>query len=62
MMMLCLVISIGWAAAQTRVTGTVVSTDDGQPIIGASVVVKGTSSGTITDAEGKFAMTLPRKC
>lgn len=59
MMMLCLVISIGWAAAQTRVTGTVVSTDDGQPIIGASVVVKGTSSGTITDSEGKFAMTLP---
>lgn len=59
MMMLCLVISIGWAAAQTRVTGTVVSTDDGQPIIGASVVVKGTSSGTITDADGKFALTIP---
>ncbi len=59
MMMLCLVISIGWAAAQTRVTGTVVSTDDGQPIIGASVVVKGTSSGTITDSDGKFALTLP---
>jgi TonB-linked SusC/RagA family outer membrane protein len=60
MMMLCLVISIGWAAAQTKVTGTVLSTDDGQPVIGASVVVKGnSSSGTITDAEGKFTLTLP---
>jgi len=59
MVMLCLVVSIGWAAAQTKVTGTVLSTDDGQPVIGASVVVKGTSSGTITDEDGKFTLTLP---
>ena len=32
---------IGGAMAQTKVTGTVVSQEDGEPIIGASVVVAG---------------------
>jgi len=59
MMMLCLALSIGWASAQTKATGTVVSADDGQPVIGASVIVKGTSSGTITDANGNFSINLP---
>jgi TonB-linked SusC/RagA family outer membrane protein len=59
MTLLCLLLSIGWAMAQTRVTGTVISADDGQPVIGASVQVKGTSSGTITDTDGKFSLTVP---
>jgi len=57
--LLCLIIGISWAAAQTRVSGTVVSGDDGQPVIGASVLVKGTNIGTITDSEGKYALSLP---
>ena len=44
-----------WAQSQT-VSGTVRSAEDGQPIIGASVQVKGTSKGTITDLDGKFAI------
>ena len=32
---------IGTALAQTKITGTVVSGDDGEPIIGASVAVQG---------------------
>jgi len=59
MTLLCLLIGISWASAQTKVTGVVTSADDGQPVIGASVVVKGTTHGTITDVNGKFTVTLP---
>jgi TonB-linked SusC/RagA family outer membrane protein len=57
--LLCLLIGISWASAQTKITGTVVSEEDGQPVIGATVLVKGTTAGTITDSDGKFAVTLP---
>jgi TonB-linked SusC/RagA family outer membrane protein len=57
--LLCLLIGIGWASAQTKVSGTVVSADDGQPVIGASVLVKGTANGTITDTSGKFTIMVP---
>ena len=59
MTLLCLLIGISWASAQTKVTGVVTSADDGQPVIGASVVVKGTTHGTITDVNGKFSLNLP---
>ncbi|MDR2119170.1 MAG: TonB-dependent receptor [Tannerellaceae bacterium] len=56
----CLFAGIGLASAQTaRVTGTVTSADDGEPIIGASIVVKGTSTGTITDLDGAFTLNVP---
>lgn len=43
--------------AQTRkVTGTVTSSDDGKPIIGATVFIKGTTLGTSTDAKGNFTL------
>jgi TonB-linked SusC/RagA family outer membrane protein len=50
---------VGGVVAQTKVNGTVVSQDDGQPVIGASVLVIGTSTGTVTDANGKFSLTVP---
>jgi len=41
--------------AQTReLSGVVTSSEDGSSIPGASVVVKGTTLGTVTDMEGKF--------
>lgn len=50
-------IGIGLVAAQTRsVTGVVTSAEDSQPIVGASVLVKGTTLGTITDIDGKFQL------
>jgi len=55
----CLFLSIGMAFAQTKVTGSVVSQEDGQPVIGASVVVVGTSVGTATDINGEFSLTVP---
>ena len=49
-----------WAQSQLKITGNVVDTQ-GEPIIGASVVVKGTSNGTITDFEGNFQLNTKKK-
>lgn len=47
--------------AQTReITGTVTSTEDGSPIPGASVVVRGSTLGTVTDMDGKFTLKVPQ--
>lgn len=57
MLLFCLVISIGVMTAQTqKVAGIVISADDREPIIGASVLIKGTSIGTITGIDGKFSI------
>lgn len=42
--------------AQRTVTGVVTSADDGMPVIGASVLVKGTTQGTITDIDGNYSI------
>jgi TonB-linked SusC/RagA family outer membrane protein len=53
----CLFACIGTVSAQTsRVTGVVVSADDGQPVIGASVTVKGEKVGAVTDMDGAFSI------
>jgi TonB-linked SusC/RagA family outer membrane protein len=36
------------------VSGIVISADDGQPVVGASVMIQGTKTGTVTDVDGKF--------
>ena len=40
----------------TKVTGTVISEEDGLPVVGASILVKGTAVGTVTDMDGKFQL------
>ena len=52
-MLLCMVATIA-AWAQTVITGTVVSAADGEPLIGASVKVKGEKAAAVTDINGKF--------
>jgi len=48
------------AAAQMQITGTVTSAEDGSPIPGVSVVVKGnTTIGTATDIDGNYSLTVP---
>ncbi len=47
------------AMAQKTVTGTVTSADDGAGIIGATILVKGTSVGTATDVDGSFSLDVP---
>lgn len=49
-------LSTSMAFAQATVTGTVVSQEDGEPVIGASVKIAGTKTGTVTDADGKFVL------
>ena len=59
MFLACLFLSMGLAIAQTKVNGTVTSQEDGQPVIGATVVVVGTQDGTVTDVNGQFSLTVP---
>ncbi len=56
----CLFLSIGMALAQTKVTGTVVSSEDNEPVIGASVKVVGTKVGVATDIDGKFSLVVSK--
>lgn len=46
-------------AQTSKVTGTVISTEDNEPVIGASIVVKGTTTGTVTDFDGAFSLEVP---
>ena len=59
MLMCSLFLCVGSMLAQTKVSGTVLSQEDGQPVIGAAVKVVGTSTGLLTDVNGKFSLTLP---
>lgn len=60
LVLLCLVMAVGLATAQTtKVTGHVTSAEDGEPVIGASIIVKGTTVGTVTDFDGNFSLEVP---
>ena len=54
-----LFLSLGVAIAQNKISGTVVSQDDGEPIIGATVKVAGSTQGLTTDIDGKFTISVP---
>ena len=57
LLLTCLFVGIGLVTAQiTKVTGTVLSEEDGLPVVGASILVKGTTVGTVTDMDGKFTL------
>ena len=53
----CSLLSVAMMASVT-VRGVVISTEDGLPVIGASVLEKGTSNGTITDFDGMYELTV----
>jgi TonB-linked SusC/RagA family outer membrane protein len=56
-MLLILFIGMNQAFAQVKtVTGTITSGEEGQPLAGVSVLVKGTFKGTSTNANGKFSL------
>lgn len=58
LLLACLLAGIGLAIAQTpkTITGVVISEEDNQPVVGASVLVKGTAIGTTTNVDGKFTI------
>lgn len=58
-LMLCLFLAGASAFAQKSISGKITADDDGSPLIGASVFVKGTTVGTVTDLEGAFTLSIP---
>lgn len=51
----CLFLSMNLVIAQNQnITGIVISEEDGQPVVGASILIKGTTLGTITNIDGQF--------
>lgn len=55
---LFLMACLGMQAQNLQVSGTVISKSDDLPVIGATVLEKGTTNGTITDFDGKFSLTV----
>jgi TonB-linked SusC/RagA family outer membrane protein len=61
LLFLFLLISCSLLTAQTRViSGTVTGSEDGQPVIGCTVQLKGTITGTTTDINGKYSLPVPQ--
>ena len=52
-------LSMGTAFAQSQVSGKITSSEDGAPVIGASIKVAGTNTGTVTDVDGNFSLNAP---
>ncbi|HEY3429770.1 MAG TPA: SusC/RagA family TonB-linked outer membrane protein, partial [Cyclobacteriaceae bacterium] len=55
---LCL-LSLGYAQSQDRTITGRVTADDGSPIPGVNILIKGSSQGTVTDGEGKYTLNVP---
>lgn len=60
LLLMVLFFGMGNLLAQTKqITGKVTSAEDGVPIPGVSVSVKGTTTGTVTNVDGNFTLTVP---
>lgn len=57
--MMLMLYSIQASAQDRTVSGRVTSTEDGSPLPGVNVVLKGTTVGTATDADGRFTLSVP---
>ena len=53
-------VSTSMAFAQSQISGKVTASEDGSPIVGASIKVVGTNTGTVTDIDGNFMLTLQK--
>jgi len=57
-LLLCCLVSSLVVTAQTKHTGKVIGADDKLPVVGASIRIKGTNTGAVTDVNGDFTLTL----
>ncbi len=57
-LLLCCIVSSLVVTAQTKQTGKVIGSDDKLPVVGASVRIKGTNTGAVTDVNGDFTLSL----
>ena len=53
-----MLLSLGTVLAQNQIKGSVISSEDGQPVVGATIKVVGTNNGTVTDANGQFSLSV----
>ena len=60
MVLASLFLFVGMAIAQTTVSGTVTSAEDGLPVIGATVTIEGTKLNAVTDLDGHFSINSPQ--
>ena len=58
-MAVLLLFSFQHTFAQTRIISGKVTTDQGAPVANASVVIKGTSTGTVSEADGTYKLSVP---
>jgi iron complex outermembrane recepter protein len=58
--LIILLLVIGTPAFAQSITGRVTTATDGQPLPGVSILVKGTTSGSTTDTDGKFSVAAPK--
>ncbi|MCK8491095.1 MULTISPECIES: SusC/RagA family TonB-linked outer membrane protein [Spirosoma] len=58
MLLVCSFLTTAWAQ-ERRVTGKVTSAEEGSPLPGVSVIVKGSKRGTITDGAGIYSLSVP---
>jgi hypothetical protein len=61
MLLVCLLTAILAYGQNRQISGTVLTMEDDEPVIGASILVKGTTLGTITDVDGKFSISIPQE-
>ena len=52
---------LAFSQSALKISGAVVSDTDGENIPGVSITIKGTTSGTVTDTEGRFTITVPSR-
>ncbi|MEM8526487.1 MAG: SusC/RagA family TonB-linked outer membrane protein [Bacteroidota bacterium] len=57
--LLLLLTTVGFAMAQRTISGVITDAESGEPLIGANILVVGTSIGTITDFDGNYQLELP---
>jgi iron complex outermembrane receptor protein len=59
-LLLFVIVAMGSSAiAQRTITGTLTDAETGEALIGASIVVVGTSQGTVTDFNGSYTLEVP---
>ena len=59
MLLALLFLNVGMAWAQTTITGSVVTQEENEPIVGATIRIVGTQQGTVTDGDGNFTLNVP---
>ncbi|MEM9887469.1 MAG: SusC/RagA family TonB-linked outer membrane protein [Bacteroidota bacterium] len=57
--LLFLLTMVSFSYAQRTITGTITDAGTGDPLIGANILILGTSTGTITDFDGNYSLDLP---